>query len=216
MTAMESTAATKLGEQEQDTYMLLPDVPVMLSSLALDDWTDTQLPHAPKPLAEEALPSAVVLPEGSTEVPKDEHPIVRGIRRSAEWYEGSDEFLGKRHKKNQPEGVPDDVWTAGVSMTPQPGWHKLCFIYAPREAWKKVEVYAHSSTTVGDVKVVLEPVVRLKHNAFACFGMESQRKLPYTESLIEHSWHNREPLEPRICVPTRSVREILQQRYTGI
>lgn len=204
--AMGSADGLPLAEI-MDAYMIVPDAAGILESMhgATDEH---QLPVTPPEEGlGEAMPTSSsdqksTLPSASS----PEKDVQKGIRRCAEWYSDLDETdrCGKRHKKNQQSGVPDEQWLAGVSLEPQPGWHKLTFLYAPRSAWQKVEVFAHASTTVGDVKVCLEPLLKFRHNDYCCFGLDTHEKLAYHEEICSHHIHrNPEPLEPRLCIPSR-------------
>jgi len=201
-----------------ETYMVVPDAPAILESM-MDVVVDQQLPHLPDASASgEAQPTDVASAEQHHATPSKPNDLVqKGIRRCAEWYQDlcDEDRGGKRHKKNQQDGVPDVQWMAGVSLEPVPGWSKLTFLYAPRSAWQKVEVYAHATTTVGDVKVCLEPLVKFRHNDFCCFGLQTHEKLAYHEEIAaHHAYKNREPLEPRLCIPSRFTQsQILHSRF---
>ena len=181
----------------EHTYMVLPEGKNLLmelqtgmSTLNLDD------PIVPGD-------SVAALPADDSE-PKEPEP--HGTKRSASW-DAVDEVdlgegWGKRVKKNKPDGMSEKTWYSGVSHTEQPGWSKLVFMYAPKSAWKTAVRWVHATTTVADVKWELESEIQIPHNKFCCFGLNSQRKLPFTEELTSASSQNRDPLEKRVCVPT--------------
>lgn len=184
----------------KSTYLCLPDSTALLHDIQMGlsrlDLGGPKVAHD----------SVEALPADDTEPKQSEEP--GGTKRSAN-VEVADDFdygegWGKRIKRNKPEGMSEKIWFSGVSEKEQPGWTKLTFMYAPKSTWKVAVRYVHPTTTVGDAKWNLQRVIGIPHNTFCCFGLNSQRKLPFTEELTSASAANWDPLEHRVCLPTNT------------
>lgn len=184
------------GEKAADGFVVVEEEQClsddMSPSLKELDPVDERPPGEPV----EALPAGKV---------QSTQPEPHGTKRSWDWDNGNadgDRYGCKRISKNKPDGMDEQTWEDGVSETEIPGWPQLSFIYAPVESWKSCELWVHATATVDDIKRELAPIVDFKHNKFYCVGLNTQRKLPFTEELTSASWHNQDPLEHRVCVPT--------------
>jgi len=194
--AMAIATSADEGEEALDNFILVPE-----EQYVLDDKT-TGLDVLN--LVDEGPPgeSVAALPADETQPTQ---PKPRGTKRLLDGDHGdADDCRSwcKRTSANKPDGIDEQTWKTGVSQTEIPGWTKLFFMHAPPESWQTCERWVHPTTISDDVKRDLSPILNIRHNKFYFVGMNSQRKLPFTELLTQATWENPDPLEHRVCVPT--------------